>query len=519
MKTRIFAMLLAMVMVFSMAATAETQEAVTLHVAMLDSASAEYLEGEDISNNWWTKQYKERFNVEVVTDWSTNDADAYNTKINLAMVSNDLPDTFKVVNLAQLEQLIEAGLLMDVSAVFEEHASDLLKSLCYADEDTFNTGKSGDALYGIAQMHYGWSTQPYYIWLRNDWMQEQNLSAPQTMEELENIMKTFKEAYGAWGIAVDKSLVELTMLAPAWGAYPSIWVENAEGTLEPGNIQPEMKEALAAFAEWFKNGYIDPNFTTYDLNAMNTAAVNGTVGVEVYQQWWGYIPGPDVVKEQGVDAYFTAYEVPMATAEVLYPINFDNNGYTVISKDCEHPEKVIELMNFYAQVYYGEADEGIQEFRDWNLNGYAHITGPFRTTNTRSEDINLEQVTAAIANNDTSYLTETTAVGKYNGSMLWINDKDATGLGDYMQHGAGEHAAFRLANNIISEDRVKLNALWGKSPEIMNMYGSTLDDLLLEGFTKIVIGADDIDSFDTLVANWRAAGGDEVIAAVNEMYK
>lgn len=500
------------------AAPAEA-EPVTLHVAMQDSAACEYVEGEDITNNWWTKQYKERFNVEIVTDWSTNDADTYNTKINLAMVSGKLPDTFKVNSLVQLEQLVDAGLVMDLTEIFDEYASDLLKELSYSDMDTFATGMRDGALYGIAQMHYGWSTQPYYLWLRNDWMVEQGFDGPETIADLETIMQTFVEEYGAWGYSVDKTLVQLNSLAPAWGAYPYIWVTNDSGVMEPGSIQPEMKEALATFAKWYANGWIDPNFTTYDYNAMNTAAVNGTSGATAYQQWWGYVPGVDVVAQQGAEAIFYPYEIPKATTDVLYPISFDNNGYTVVSKDCAHPEMVIELMNFYAEVFYGdEVDAGIQEFRDMNLNGYAHITGPFRTTDTMSEDRNLEQVSKAIAENDPSYVTSVTAIGKYNGSMKWLNEQDSAGIGDYLQHGAGEHAAFQLAHNIIEEGRYITNGLWGKQPELMNTYGSTLDDLLLEGFTKIIIGEESIDYFDTLVANWRSAGGDAVIDAVNEMY-
>lgn len=49
-------------------------------------------------------------------------------------------------------------------------------------------------------------------------------------------------------------------------------------------------------------------------------------------------------------------------------------------------------------------------------------------------------------------------------------------------------------------------------------YGTTLDDLLTEGFTKIIMGTESIDYFDVLVQNWRAAGGDEATKAVNEAY-
>ena len=54
-------------------------------------------------------------------------------------------------------------------------------------------------------------------------------------------------------------------------------------------------------------------------------------------------------------------------------------------------------------------------------------------------------------------------------------------------------------------------------PDTINRAGSTLSDILTEGFTKIIMGEEPIDYFDTLVEEWRAAGGDEATQAVNDM--
>ena len=497
---------------------------ITLTTAMVDDGSnGTWLEGEDITSNWWTKQYKERFDIDVVTDWYTSDWDTFATKLNMAIINQDLPDTVRVSTLAQLEDLVEAGLVMDLSQVWDQYACDGLKALVEADKDTFATGYVDGGLYGLAQLSYGWSSYPYYIWLRNDWMQEQNFQAPKTMDELVSIMTAFKDVYGGWGLAADKTLYTFYALAGSWGAYPSIWVTNQEGVMEPGSIQPEMKNALVAFAQWYADGLIDPNFTTYDMAAMNTGVVDGKVGAEVYQQWWGYNPGADCVREQGEASIFLPYEIPAASTEWLHSVNFVNSGYTVVSKDCQHPEAVIELMNFVYYASYdpeGDSDPAIHEFRNsTEMQGYPHVTGAFRMLDPTTEDQNLIQVTQAIETGDESCLTLGTAQGKYRGSMLWIKDKDPNGLGDYLQHGAGEFAAFGLAADILNSQRYVLDGLWGKTPEEMNTYGSTLDDILLEGFTKIIIGEKSADYFDELVANWRTAGGDTVIKAVNDMYQ
>ena len=54
-------------------------------------------------------------------------------------------------------------------------------------------------------------------------------------------------------------------LAVAWGAHPGIWVEGEDGNLEYGSVQPQMKEVLAKYTEWYKEGLINPEFATTDM--------------------------------------------------------------------------------------------------------------------------------------------------------------------------------------------------------------------------------------------------------------
>ena len=70
----------------------------------------------------------------------------------------------------------------------------------------------------------------------------------------------------------------------------------------------------------------------------------------------------------------------------------------------------------------------------------------------------------------------------------------------------------------VDNEQILKDAMWGLKPQAVLDYGTTLDDLLIEGFTQIIMGVESIDYFDVLVENWRMAGGDEVTQAVNEMY-
>ena len=60
--------------------------------------------------------------------------------------------------------------------------------------------------------------------------------------------------------------------------------------------------------------------------------------------------------------------------------------------------------------------------------------------------------------------------------------------------------------------------MWGPQTETLLSAGSTLDDILIEGFTKIIVGEESIDYFDTLVADWENAGGAKATEEINETY-
>lgn len=132
--------------------------------------------GDDVTDNVWIREYKDRFNIEVVTDWVSNE---YDTKLNLSIAEGDLPDVFHV-NASQLQQLIEADLIMDLTEVFDIYASDTIKNYMNLDADSFESGKRDGKLYGIPQMGFGTITQPNYIWFSKDWREALNLEEPHT---------------------------------------------------------------------------------------------------------------------------------------------------------------------------------------------------------------------------------------------------------------------------------------------------------------------------------------------------
>lgn len=173
-------------------------------------------------------------------------------------------------------------------------------------------------------------------------MQECGFDAPKTMDDVITIATTFAQKYGGYALPECQTLENFYRLALSWGAHPGIWVEQADGTLGYGTVQPEMKEALAQYAEWYKEGIVNPNFTTLNWDKMMQGMINGECGVIPFAQWFGYNPLPDLIKNQGPHAIFYPYEIPTQDGSPIQgSVSFNNNGYVVISKDCQNPEAVM----------------------------------------------------------------------------------------------------------------------------------------------------------------------------------
>ncbi|MCI9663743.1 MAG: extracellular solute-binding protein [Lachnospiraceae bacterium] len=490
-------------------------DTVTISTVTSEYASAAYPEGDDITNNVWIRAYKEKFNIEVVTDWVS---DEYDTKINLSIAEGDLPDVFHV-NSAQLQQLIDADLILDLTDVFDTYASERVKGYMEADADSFESGKRDGRLYGLAQMHWGIIDQPDYIWIRKDWKEELNLPDPETMDDLVVIAKTFMEKYGGYGIAAEQTLDHLNLLAVAWGAHPDLWIKDDSGKIVYGSVQPEMKDAIAAWAQWYQEGILSPDFVTMDFAKMNEAVVSGNVGIQPFYQWWGYNPGVDTVSNLGKEALFEPYMIPSATGEkVEQSIFFANNSYTVVSKKCKNPEAAVKLINFYGYM----VDDAMGEVDDETMSGFmdndiCHVVGAFRVLNPNSDYEQYEQVSRALETGDTGNLTTSGMWQKYRNSVDFIENGTPGATGDYMQQGH-EKCAYGLAKKILDDEDYIKSALWGATPETLLNMGSTLDDILTEGFTKIIMGEETVDYFDTIVQNWMAAGGEAATNEMNEMY-
>jgi putative aldouronate transport system substrate-binding protein len=492
---------------------------VTLHVVNLDKTDMHFRSGESMTDNAWTRGMKETLNVDIVTDWVSSSTE-YTTKLNLAIASRQLPDVFNC-NAVQFQQLLEAGMLADITDYIENNTSDYLKAIMAYAPDVTETAKQNGRLYAMPIFGGGPLPVPTPLWLRRDWMQAANAQAPKTIAEMETLMQTFMRLHpGTYGTPLNKGLDELYWLAPAFKAYPSIWVTGSNGQIVHGAVQPEMRDVLQVFNDWYKKGYLRQDFMAMDSNAVRQDVISGKFGIEVFYQWW-FINLPDLVNSYGPEAIFEAYEIPSRDGSpVLHPTNFDNGGYLVINKDCKNIDAAIKCMSYYQYIVNDAASQGImnpEQILSFLYSEGQHIMPMFIIHDPMDEERQYRQIQEAKRTGDASKFTSSLTLNKYLGAKAYVDSGDMDGIMPWMQQYA-DRSAYTANIKILEEQRYMNSRMTGPAPEELAAFGSTLDDLLKEGFTKIIIGEQPLSYFDTLVREWRSAGGDTVTAAVNRLY-
>ena len=494
-------------------------EEVTVTAFVPENSGTEFQGDDDYGNNPWYRAYKERFNINLQNKWVSND---YDTKLNLAIADKDIADVF-YVDAARLNTLHEADMIMNLEEVFESYASDVLKNYRKDYADTWETGCFDGQLYGMPQMSYGIIDQFQYVWIRQDWMKECGFSEPKTMDDVIKIATTFAEKYGGYALPECQTLENMYRLALSWGAHPDIWVKKDDGTIEYGTIQPVMKEVLKQYAEWYKEGIVNPNFTTLNWDKMMQGMINGECGVIPFAQWFGYNPLPDLIKNQGADAIFYPYEIPTQDgSKIMGSVKFSNEGYVVIRKGCTNPEAIMKIVNFYAYTVNDavgkETNEYLSSLHSFN---YPNCVRETRIINPKNDYNQFLQVKGAFDKYLAGETVDTADLGtnlsKYNSCVNWVTSQDPNGVGDYLQQG-NDRSAYGIAKKYVDEKQYVQDAKWGPDTPTLQSAGSTLNDILTEGFTKIIIGEKDIDYFDELVEQWKTAGGAKATEEVNEMY-
>ncbi|MCQ6559858.1 extracellular solute-binding protein [Paenibacillus mendelii] len=490
------------------------------------------LKGVTPETNGYLKDLKEMLNIDLKYEWSVP-ADQFEQKFSLAIASGDLPDIMQI-DYNTYEKFKEQDVLADLTDAYKNYASPLLKKTIEADNGFALKSLTTDGkLLGVATSGEG---VVQIVWIRSDWLANLKLQPPTTIDELEKVAEAFVKndpdqngSDDTYGIVFNKNLLGWGFDARgafySHGAYPGAWIKDADGKLVAGEVQPETKTALARMQSWYKNGILDKEFALRDENKASEDIVASKVGI-AFGEWW-YPNWPlNLNKDNDPKAEWIPLMLPSldGSAPGKTLISRTVSSILVVNKKAKHPEAAIKMANFYLEL--SKPKYAVKESPDFKgaKNGYIYLWFQPRFYYPKMFDEVMAKVSDAIdAKQDQLDLPDDfPGAGEAqsvftNAKKFFENPKDNAAWGMWYSRGARD-GGVGLSKKVVDEKHTVYNEYYGPPTPTMLEKGASLNKLMIETFTKIIMGSAPITDFDKFADSWKKLGGNDITDEVNAWY-
>ena len=511
-------------------------ETVTVHLGGSLNPNAKLPEGMSYENNSYLDFLSEDLNIKVVYDWIASSSD-FDEKMNLCIGSGTIPELMNV-NATQYRALLKYDMIQPLDQYFDDYASDALKGYVESGGEELKKCISNDKGEMMAipapNITAGGINE---MWIRQDWLDNLGLEVPRTWDELAAVAEAFvtqdpdgngeADTIGILGPgntdhmnAIGGNQFGLDPLFSSFQSYPQYWLQDEDGTVKYGSIQPETRTALEKIQKLYTDKLIDTEMLV--RNNCQEAILSGKVGIFFGPWWIGYtVSDATLAGEADWRAYFT----PLSEDGKYYTHMPDpTSTYVVVSKSCKNPEAAIKIINYL--IAYGKdwvADgtsaklEVSQFYPLWNV--YENADEIEVSTETLEKylagEITMDDVDFSqhkLLKNDMEAVTELKKEPYDDFSLdKWNLDSDLAKIN------LPRLVSLLVGGNPLVNDKYipVYNAYSGQT-ETMQAKWANLKKMEEETFAKIIMGKADISEFDTFVENWKNQGGDQILKEIND---
>lgn len=282
--------------------------------------------GEKMSERYGKEYDKVKLDIQWVA------TTAYSEKVTAAMGANEYPHMMLVTTRnSSVIQNSKVGTFWDITDAFtktdekyvsEENPEGYVYSKLAQASPTINRNISVDGkVYGIYRAR---TVGRQGVTIRKDWLDNLGLSLPETVDDLENVLKQFTvgdpDGNGkddTYGMIITTYLDGPLYNLAVWMGSPNRWGYDEEADeWKPWFMSEGFFEALTKLREWYAAGYINKNMATLDANDWDNDFLNGLGGVQI-----------DVADRAKKNATNIASNNPDAVVDVF--------GYVKKDKDSE----------------------------------------------------------------------------------------------------------------------------------------------------------------------------------------
>nr|WP_289767745.1 extracellular solute-binding protein [uncultured Acetatifactor sp.] len=502
----------------------------TSYFEISSTIASEWNQEEALNSVYYTRMTEET-NISIDWQWFANQtADDSVQKKSTAIAAGEIPD-FMIVDSSQLSLLAKSDLInRDIGKIFEKYASEELMSWTTGEgQAALESASYNGEVIAIPLVDSSIDTAPL-LWIRRDWIEKLNLEMPETMDDLYNVMIAFRDQDpdgngqdDTIGMVLHNNFLsagfgDAVGLFNGFGANPTIWVKDGEDKLKYGSIMEENKAALDYLAKMYQEGLIDQDFSSNDEVKASEAAASGRAGIQYGLMWNANWPLNTTVQNDP-EADWVTIPLPSATGEKARPqISPRITGYVVVNKNCQHPEAVVRLLNFWVDkfAYSGE------EYNDYLITDSTGMTQfpqhwvMLKTWFPLKNLTGHEEIVKAIESGDTSTLNAE-YLAYYNDIQAYKEGDMAAGYGSMKTFG-NDMSAFDTIQHYYENDLFLMNEFTTGPTPTMGQKMSTVTDKVMEYYTKVIMGIESTDNFDAFVEEVNALGLDKITEELNEWY-
>ncbi|MDC0752036.1 ABC transporter [Enterococcus innesii] len=497
-------------------------------------------EGDSYADNAYRRLIKEELGVSIESAFEAN-GDDFTRQVSLAIASGDLPDVM-VVSRDEMEELADNDLIAHLTDVYEEYASDNIKSIYESfDNVQIDSAKIDDQLMGLPGTANDFG--PNLVWLRQDWLDDLNIKLDEdgnhaiTLDELETTAKTFKEkdaggtgktqglAFANW-LTSDShggSGYTATAIFNSFNSYPKNYLVGEDGQLVYGSNTEETKESLSYVKQLFDEGVLDDQFGTRTYDDINAMMINGELGI---------IPGPwhlsdwalVQAKTANPDATFTPYAIESSDGQVNGVSKPGVGGYVVVSKDFSNPELVVKIINLlfdevpnsadmekdYPEIYaYAQqaVDGSVRPVNIEMFKNLSEISDAVEASQAAEGEINIDDISSFTVKNNAEKI------------KAYLDDPSNADPTDWAVYASRLLAVDNVMNSVREENIYNEVTPFTTFETIKasERNGAQISKLEEETFIKFVTGEESLDNFSSYVDTWNSQGGQAILEEMQKL--
>lgn len=499
---------------------------ITISIAkQQDENAGKYINGESLNDNVLTRWGKEHLGIQIETTLLGGDATQYNTKLRLALTGSEkLPDVLPVYDTSLENDLIQSGLVKDITEDISKYMPERLKEIYKEYPTAFNPVIQDGKVYGMPIAPN--LTEGQVMLIRQDWLDKLNLKAPTTLDEFEKVIAAFtnddpdgngkQDTYGFDFSGKDSYntgwVSDSVMIFSAYTGkhLPGQWYSE-DGKLTYGSVAEGTKDALAKLRDWYSKGYLNKELATQGAWDALADFTEGKAGIIIGRPWlYGSVKDVETnVQGAKISAYPTISGV---SGDKTYQSGQQNDGVFMFNKDFNNMEA---FFLYYDKLY--DAAFGTGDFKYGYAEGYDYDTvngevvfdsKKFNTPMDAAQGVgkmSFTKNTPSVDGPGKSFYDLAQGAKPDNGVLMRSAANDATAKDGYV---------------ISYENRDVLlpNAFNGPPTKTMQTSWEQLNTMEKETFTKIIYSKEPLEAYDTFVKQWHDKGGTQITEEVNDWY-